>query len=653
VVLTTADYGRWPSALTAEEVARFKISLTDLCSDGSALYWLEARPEENGRVVFVRADGAGRHDHSPAGASIRSQVHEYGGGAVCLVPGHAAGAFAYVDQADQRVWWCDGGADAPERVTPRALSAPAPTGSGHRHGGLSATSDGDWVLAVREAHPGVGHGPPTRSVVAFSTRSAPPSESTVLAGHDFFGAPRVDATVGRLAVVVWDHPAMPWDASSLVVVALTRADHTLVAAGPPRTVAGGPSESVGQPAWQRDGTLRFVSDRRGWWQPYVQRHPFDPTAEAVALSDAAAEYHGPDWVLGQATMAELPGGEVVARQTSAGRDAVVRLHPGGAPEVVAQPCVSISALCAHGDGLALVGSTPDAPSNVWLVDVGEAGAAPRPLRPVSTVAARLAPDAFARGEPFTLTGRSGRSVYATLYRPAGRGETTGGPPPLVTWCHSGPTSASQPGLDLTLQFFTTRGFAVACVDYAGSSGYGRAYRNALWGQWGVADAEDCLDAARHLGERGDVDAGRMAVRGGSAGGMTALNALAAGEGFAACTASYGVTDLVRLVATSHDFEAHYTDRLIGPLPEAEALFVERSPVSRAASMKGAVLLLQGTDDVVVPPTQAERMRDALVAAGTRCDLRFFEGEGHGFRRADTLTACLEAELSFYLAELRL
>ncbi len=283
MVLTTSDYGRWPSPLSAEEVARGKISLADLCSDGESLYWLEARPEENGRVVFVRADADGRHDHSPAGVSIRSRVHEYGGGAVCLVPGHAAGAFAYVDQADQQVWWCDGGTDAPGPVPPRALSAPTPTPThSARHGGLTATADGDWVLAVREVQHG-GHGPPTRSIVAFSTRSATPSESTVLAGHDFFGAPRVDATVGRLAVVVWDHPDMPWDASSLVVVALARSDHTLSAAGPPTTVAGGADESVGQPAWQRDGTLRFVSDRRGWWQPYVHAAPFDERAEPVAL----------------------------------------------------------------------------------------------------------------------------------------------------------------------------------------------------------------------------------------------------------------------------------------------------------------------------------------------------------------------------------
>jgi dipeptidyl aminopeptidase/acylaminoacyl peptidase len=221
------------------------------------------------------------------------------------------------------------------------------------------------------------------------------------------------------------------------------------------------------------------------------------------------------------------------------------------------------------------------------------------------------------------------------------------------WCHGGPTSSFQAGLDLTVQFFTTRGFAVAGVDYAGSSGYGRAHRNALWGGWGEADAEDCLDAALFLASRGDVDPARLAIRGTSAGGMTALNALAAGEGFGAGVAWYGVTDLLDLVATTHDFEAHYTDALIGPLPEAKDLYEARSPVNRAAAMTGAVLLLQGTEDAVVPPGQAERMRDALVAAGNSCDLRFFEGEGHGFRRAETLTASLEAELAFYLTDLDL
>ncbi|HEY1443378.1 MAG TPA: prolyl oligopeptidase family serine peptidase [Acidimicrobiales bacterium] len=680
-MLTTGDYGRRPPPLTAGEVARGKVSLAELCSDGAALYWLESRPDENGRVAFVRAGDEGATDHSPAGVSIRSRVHEYGGGAVCLVPGDAPGAFAYVDQSDQRVWLCNGPSAAPGSATPRPLSAPAPEGSTVRHGGLSATADGHWVLAVRETHANDGRSgrprPPRRSIVAFSTQSSRPSESTLLEGHDFFGAPRVDATAARLAVVVWEHPNMQWDASSLVVVPLGHAvspaatatadaadpgtaDDALIPAGPAWVVAGGPEESIGQPDWQRDGTLRFVSDRRGWWQPYVHPGTPDTGAGSEPLTDVAAEFHGPDWVLGQTTFAELPDGTVLARQTSAGRDALVRLRAGAAPDVVVQPCVSIAGVCAHGEGVALIGSTPDAPTNVWLI---EPGASPRPARAAPASSPVLRTGEIAHGEPFTVTGRSGRAVYGTLYRPPSRGAgpTSPGstaerdidPPPLITWCHSGPTSACQAGLDLTLQFFTTRGFAVACVDYAGSTGYGRAYRCELWGQWGVADAEDCLDASRHLADRGDVDRDRMAVRGGSAGGMTALNALAAGEGFKACTALYAVTDLLSLAATTHDFEAHYNDRLIGPLPEARDLFVERSPVSRAFAMTGAVLLLQGTDDAVVPPAQAERMREALVGAGTPCDLRFFEGEGHGFRRADTLTACLEAELGFYLEVLHL
>ena len=643
--------------------------MAELCSDGSALYWLESRPEENGRVVFVRAGAEGATDHSPAGVSIRSRVHEYGGGAVCLVPGGAPGAFAYVDQSDQRVWLCNGPSAASGSATPRPLSPPSPEGSALRHGGLSATADGRWVLAVRETQPDDGGPrPPRRSIVALSTRSNTPTDSTLLDGHDFFGAPRVDATAARLAVVVWEHPNMQWDASSLVVVPLGRAGSAdpdgdaLVPAGPAWVVAGGPEESIGQPGWQHDGTLRFVSDRRGWWQPYVHPGTPDPAARPEPLTDVAAEFHGPDWVLGQTTFAELPDGTVLACQTSSGRDAVVRLRAGSAPELVPQPCVSIAGLCAHREGAALIGSTPDTPTNVWVI---ETAGPPQPVRAAPASSPVLRTDDVAHGEPFTVTGRTGRAVHGTLYRPPPRHHEPAntntpsaappdvGPPPLVTWCHGGPTSSCQAGLDLTLQFFTTRGFAVACVDYAGSTGYGRAYRCALWGAWGVADAEDCLDAARHLADRGDVDPGRMAVRGGSAGGMTALNALAAGEGFKACTAMYAVTDLLSLAATTHDFESRYNDRLIGPLPEARDLFVERSPVSRAAGMTGAVLLLQGTDDAVVPPAQAERMRDALAVAGTPCDLRFFEGEGHGFRRADTLTACLEAELAFYLEALHL
>ena len=642
-------------------MAAGKVSLSELASDGTALYWLEARPSDAGRVVLVRAEGGAVGDHSPADVRIRSRVNEYGGGAMCLVPGRGQGAFSYVDQVDQRVWFCDGpAASAP----PRPLSAIPPAGQSARHGGLSASADGDWVLAVRETH-AEDRAQPARHLVALSTRVGPEAESIILGGHDFVSTARLNPAGDRVVVVVWDHPDMPWDASTVVVVPVTRATdpdwghEVLAPSGTPWAIAGGPAESVGQAAWHHDGSVRFVSDRRGWWQPYL--HPGDTRGEAPrALTDQAAEFHGPDWVLGQSTMAELADGTVVARMVSQGRHTVVVLTgPGGPPRTITQPCVSIAALCAHRDGIAFIGATPDAAPNVWVLPMvpsageGDPPIPARPLRPSPSSA--LDPRDVARGEPFALTGRSGRPIFGSLYRPTRLGTPTppGARPPLVVWCHGGPTSASELGFDLGLQFFTTRGFAVACVDYAGSTGYGRAHRCALWGLWGVADAEDCLDTAHHLAALGHVDHTRMAIRGGSAGGLTALNALAAGEGFGACVSWYGVTDLLGLAASTHDFEAHYMDRLVGPLPESEDLYRARSPALQADRIGGSVLLLAGTDDAVVPPAQAEHMRHALLDAGTHCELRIFEGEGHGFRRADTLAECFAAELDFYLRELRL
>ncbi len=396
---TSERYGRWASTFAAADVARAKVSLSELCSDGEALYWLESRPAEAGRVVLVRAGDGALTDHSPSDVSIRSRVDEYGGGALTLVPGHAAGAFAYVDQADQRVWFSDGPGNQAGPAGPRPLTAEPPEGVVHNHGGLSVTPDGDWVLAVREVQrPDAPR--PVRRVVALGTRAARAPECVVLEGHDFFGTPRVDPAGERLAVVAWDHPDMPWDASQVLVVTLTRGGdpESGTASLPRRRRAHGGgrwSRRVGGPAGMgRDGRVRFVSDRAGWWQPY---RAGDPAPERLA--DTAAEFHGPDWVLGQSTFAELPDGTLAARMTSSGRDALV-LVEAGAPRVLAQPCVSIAALCEHQGGLALIGTTPDAPSSVWLWR-GEAGAAP--VRPPAVTALR--PADVAGGEPFALTGR--------------------------------------------------------------------------------------------------------------------------------------------------------------------------------------------------------------------------------------------------------
>jgi dipeptidyl aminopeptidase/acylaminoacyl peptidase len=394
----------------------------------------------------------------------------------------------------------------------------------------------------------------------------------------------------------------------------------------------------------------------------------------MALTAVQAEFHGPDWALGQSTMAEISDGSLVARMTSEGRDSIVRIDdPTHTPRSISQSCVAIAGLCAHRGGVAYIGTSTEGPVSVWLLDaadidgVSSDGASSDRTRPVTlrpgARSAQGAPDVadvadvpdVAVGEPFSFEGRSGRRIHGLVYRPTLRG--TAGPPdalpPLVVACHSGPTGSVGAGFDIVVQYFTSRGFAWAAVDYAGSTGYGRAYRCSLWGQWGVVDAQDCVDGARYLAAAGVADPRRMAVRGSSSGGLTALNALTDGGTFSAAASWYGVTDLLALAASTHDFEAHYLDRLVGPLPASRQTYLARSPVERAREMHGAVLLLQGLEDPVVPPAQTERLRDALRAEGRPCTVRFFEGESHGFRRAQTLRDCLEEELAFYRRELRL
>jgi hypothetical protein len=348
---TVAPFGYWPSPLSAEQAAAGKVSLSEISSDGTSVFWLESRPRDGGRVVLVRADAERAEDHSPPGVNIRSRVHEYGGGAWCLVPPLGAGGYAYVDAADQRVWLHRGGDEPPGALTPEP-----PTGERWAHGGLGASADGAWVVAVREVHDATPH--PRRCLVALGTRRDNAGASVLARGHDFYGAPRLDAMAERLAVVVWDHPDMPWDQSAVVVIPLapsvdaSAGPSRLVAFGEPWTVEGGAGISVGQPAWQHDGSLGFISDRHGWWQPYVHSGRPDDLAP-VALSEEAAEFHDPDWALGQSTMAELADGALVARMSSEGRDSVVCLkQPDRTPHTLAQPCVVVSSLCAHQDGIA-------------------------------------------------------------------------------------------------------------------------------------------------------------------------------------------------------------------------------------------------------------------------------------------------------------
>ncbi|MGA2836169.1 MAG: prolyl oligopeptidase family serine peptidase [Acidimicrobiales bacterium] len=642
--------GWWPSPWSAAQVAAGKVSRGGLQSDGGSVYWCEGRPAEGGRQVVVGIDpdagqGSGPVDVTPPGVSVRSRVHEYGGGSATVV----AGTVFYVDQDDQSWYRLDRAAGP---VPVRLGAGAGPDAPRPRHGDGRLTVDGRWLVSVEER---VGATSTTHRLVAVPTDGSGPSTVLVDAG-DFVSSPRPSPDGRWLAWITWDHPDMPWDASRLLVAPLDTSDRG-VAVGAPIVVAGGTGVSVGQPRWCRDGALVFVDDRSGWWLPYrvapgaPDRHrPVD----AVALVQVDAEFLFPDWVLGQHTFDELDDGSLVARMGARGRDRLVVLRPppsgpdatGWSVEEVDQPCRRISAVTSpDGRRAVVLGSTSTEAQVVLVVDL-VGGAPPRRLSAAPGVA--VAPERVARATArVAATGAHG--VPGLFFAPqavSGVGDT-GGPPPLVVFCHGGPTASADPGYDPVVQFFASRGIAVAVVDYRGSTGYGRAYRQLLQGRWGEADVDDCVTYAESLAADGLVDGRRMAIRGTSAGGLTALAALVRARCFAGAVAWYGVTDLLSLATDTHDFESRYLDGLVGRLPDAADAYRDRSPVHHAGEMGGKVLLLQGSDDPIVPLGQAQGFAAALGAAGADCRLVVFEGESHGFRRSDTIEAALTAELGFY------
>jgi len=600
-------FGSWPSPITAAAIVEKAVSLGELAVSGDALYWVEGRPAEAGRQVVVRwVPGADPVDVLPPGFSARTTVHEYGGGAFCL----AGDAVVFSNFDDQRLWRVDPGDD------PRPLTGEA----GARYADGDVSPDGTRLACVRERHLDDGAVVNDLVEVALDRGGEP---TLVAGGHDFYAAPRFGPD-GRLAWLAWDHPRMPWDGTELEVDG--------------RPVAGGPTESLSQPRWSPDGVLHWISDRTGWWNLYRAGEPVLPME---------AELAGPDWVFGQSTYAILADGRIVATWTGDGRG---RLGVLG-QEPLDLPYTSFSSVRAYGDRVAVIAASPTRAPAVVVIDPATGGAdvaVVRESRPHPVDAGYLSTP---RPVSFATTG--GRTAHALFYPPANR-DCQGPPhqgrpherPPLVVTSHGGPTAAASTSLELRTQFWTSRGIAVVDVDYGGSTGYGRSYRQALAGQWGVVDVDDCVAAARHLADAGEVDAGRMVVRGSSASGLTALLALTRGV-FAAGASLYGVADLAALATDTHKFESRYLDGLVGPWPEAAEVYRERSPVHQAGRLSAPLIVFQGLDDKVVPPAQAEVLVDALRGAGLAFAYLTFAGEGHGFRKADTMRRVVEAELSFY------
>lgn len=633
----TVPYGAWPSPISAAEVAAGELRLgfaTPVGDDGE-VWWSEGRATEGGRVAVVRRTAAGEvSDVLPAGWSARTRVHEYGGLAWLPVPGPGGTALVFAHWDDQRVYRLD-----PGSRTPVALTAAPPEPAAWRYADPVAGPDGT-VWWVREAH---GESGITRAIVAVPLDGSGARDAAavreIAGGSDFLAAPRLSPDGRRVAWIAWDHPRMPWDGTELRVGTLGD-DGTV---GAVKTVLGGETESVLQPEWADADTLYAVTDRSGWWN--LVRLPADG-GPVEPLCPRPEEFGHPLWQLGYRTYAVLGDGRLAVRHGT-DTDRLGVLDPGtGTLADLDLPVTSWApTITAAGSVVTAVAAGPTTAPSVVRVDV------PAGTMAVLRAAAASVPDPAYLPEvrSITVPGPGERDVHAHVYPPrspvavAPAGEL----PPYVVFVHGGPTSNSPAVLDLHKAYFTSRGIGVVDVNYGGSTGYGRAYRERLRRQWGVVDVEDCVAVARALVAAGEADGARLAIRGGSAGGWTTLAALTGTDVFATGTSYYGVAELLHFVEDTHDFESRYIDGLVGTLPADRDVYVERAPLSHVDRLDRPVLLLQGLDDQVVPPSQAELFVAALARKGIPHAYLAFAGEQHGFRRAETVVAALEAELSFY------
>ena len=618
---TIAPFGAWHSTIRIDDVVGDVILLGEPWVDGDDVFWLEGRPTERGRRVLVRASADGSTtDLTPAPFNVRTGAHEYGGGSYVVT----GGTIVLSNLSDGRLYRLDPGADAPVPLTPEGP---------FRYADLRPDLARRRFYAVREDHTGAGEAMST--IVTIPLDGGDPR--VLVAGSDFVAAPRLSPDGARLAWLEWDHPDMPWDATRLRVAAF-EPDGTL---GESALAAGGPDESIAQPEWSPDGTLHLVSDRTGWWNLY--RLVDGPRLEPLAPMEA--EFADPAWIFDRSSYGFLADGAIVAVARSGGRDHLYRIEPGLLAGEIEMPFTELDALRVGEHTVVAIAGRPGDPAVVARFDpLTRAPAGGR--RRASTVT--IDPGAIAEPESIEFPTTGGRTARALYYAPTNPAFAApdGERPPLLVLSHGGPTSNASTALDLGKQLLTSRGIAVVDVDYGGSTGYGREYRRRLDGQWGVVDVDDCVAAARFLVERGDVDPWRLAIEGGSAGGYTTLAALAFRDVFAAGISLFGIGDLALLETQPHKFESRYNHRLVGPYPEAAALYRERSPNFFMDRFSCPVLILQGLDDKVVPPAQAEAIVAALAANGIPHAYIAFEGEGHGFRGAYAIRRTIEARLSF-------
>ena len=620
---TIAPYGSWASPLSAQALAAGGISFGDLRSANGRLYWTENVPARGGAISLFSLEGEVASQVTPDDANVRTRVHEYGG-----APFIVDGATVYYSQfTDQRLYALEDGGK-PVAVTPpnyRYADCVALPG---------AAKSSAALICVREDHTDPAH---VRNTLVRLPIPVSGAGEVLFEGTDFVSYPRLSADGRRLAFMTWNHPNMPWDGTELHVAELTA--QGLKAA---TVIAGGAAESVQEPQWDSDGTLYFISDRSGFWNLYAQR-----AGGVRAVWPRAAEFADPLWSFGQSNYVLLGDGRAVVsfREAGISRLAVLDLQAGTARELDL-PYVEFEHLtkidAQHIGAVAGASKSPNA-----IVNIDIANAKVSTLRTAGKPP--LAADSISVAVAVDFPSAHGRTSHAFYYAPTNaryRG-TPGTLPPLLALVHGGPTALSSAALRSGIQFWTSRGFAVVDVNYGGSSGYGRAYRQELNGNWGVVDAEDVIAAVRFLIDTKRADPKRTAISGGSAGGYTVLVALSTGDVFRAGVDRFGISDMTALARDTHKFESRYLDSLIGPLPQAQSVYDSRSPLNHLDGFKVPVLVLQGADDPIVPPNQSQRIVEALRARHVPVAYVLYPGEGHGFRKPENIINSLQAELSFY------
>ncbi|EFE66027.1 acyl-peptide hydrolase [Streptomyces viridosporus ATCC 14672] len=627
-------YGEWPSPIDAATAAAHDGSPEYAGFVGDEVWWTEPRPAEGGRRTLVRRHSDGTEESVlPAPWNVRSRVIEYGGRPWAGTARDGRPLVVFAHFADQRLYRYEPGGE------PRPLTPVSPVGQGLRWAEPVLLPERGEVWCVLEEFTGEGPSDVRRVLAAVPLDGSAAEDRGAVRElsddrHRFVTGPRLAPDGRRAAWLAWDHPRMPWDGTELLLADVTP-DGTLRDV---RTVAGGPEESVAQVDWTHDGRLLYASDRTGWWNLY---------RDGEALCPREEEFGGPLWKLGSRWFAPLDSG-LIAVVHGRGAAALGVLDPETGEVVdAAGPWTEFTpTLAAHGERVVAVGAGPRSAHEVVELDTRTGRARVIGSAHQDAVDPAYYPEPYSR----TFTGPDGREIHAHVHPPHHPG--CAGPadekPPYVIWAHGGPTGRSPLVLDLEIAYFTSRGIGVAEVNYGGSTGYGRAYRDRLRGQWGVVDVEDCAAVALALADEGTADRERLAVRGGSAGGWTTAASLTTTDVYACGTIIYPVLDLTGWgTGETHDFESQYLEGLIGPRAEVPERYEERSPVARADRLTAPFVLLQGLDDVICPPVQCERFLARLAGRGVPHAYLAFEGEGHGFRRAETMIRALEAELSLY------